>query len=675
MATIVRDFPHAVRVIENVWIPLSDGTRLAAKIWLPGEGESDPVPAVFEFVPYRKGDGTAARDEILYRYLAGNGFAGVRADLRGSGESEGVPDDEYTQQELLDAVDVIAWIAEQEWCTGAVGMTGISWGGFNALQVAALRPRGLRAIITLCSTDDRYADDVHYKGGAVLAIEALPWANYMLMANAQPPDPQVVGERWTEMWRQRVAAGWPLAETWLEHQRRDEYWKHGSVCEDYSAIECAVYAVGGWQDGYTNAIPRLLEGLECPRKGLIGPWGHAWPQVASPGPAIGFLQECVRWWDHWLRDEPNGIMDEPMVRAWVQDSLPPAPTQRERPGRWVTADRWPPPYAEQGIWALNDGSLDRQVRPTAERRILGRQSCGLDCGAWCGQGATSDDPDDQRAEDGMSLVFDSAPLPGPLAILGAPLVTIELACDRPRAAIAVRLCEVLEDGASLLVTRQLLNLTHRDGHEHPQPLEPGGRYVVSVQLDDIGHCFAEGSRIRVALSPTYWPYLWPSPEPVTLSVFTGAGSSLRLPVIPLDAPAPDEEFGEPETAQPLEVVDLAPARTSRALTRDVHTGRSDLTFRWDSGGDTVFPHGMRMAFDNEAIYSIVEGDPLSAEVRSFQGITYRRDESGWLVRIEARGRMTCDLDSFHLEHRLSTWQGDTVVEERAWSRSIPRDMA
>jgi uncharacterized protein len=341
----------------------------------------------------------------------------------------------------------------------------------------------------------------------------------------------------------------------------------------------------------------------------------------------------------------------------------------------VTADRWPPAYAQGRVWALNDGSLDEDARPTAERRIRGRQTCGLDAGAWCGQGAMTDDPDDQRAEDGMSMVFDSPPLPGPLAILGAPLVTIELASDRPLAAIAVRLCEVLADGGSLLVTRQLLNLSHREGHENPQRLEPGRRYVVSVELDDIGHRFAEGSRIRVAISPTYWPHLWPSPEPVTLSVFTGAGSSLRLPVIPLDAPAPHEQFDEPEMAEPLQVVDLAPAHTSRALTRDAQTGRSDLTFQWDSGGDTVFPSGMRVAFDNESIYSIVEGDPLSAEVRSFQGITYRRDESGWLVRVEARGRMTCDLNSFHLEHRLSTWHGDAVVDERSWSRSIPRDMA
>jgi predicted acyl esterase len=436
-----------------------------------------------------------------------------------------------------------------------------------------------------------------------------------------------------------------------------------------------VYAAGGWQDGYSDAIPRLLAGLDCPRKGLIGPWGHAWPEFGSPGPAVGFLQECVRWWDHWLKGEPNGIMDEPMVRAWVQDSTRPATTQIVRPGRWVTADSWPPPFAAAASWSLNDGSIDESDLRSVERRIIGRQICGLEGGAWCGEGETADDPDDQRAEDGMSMVFDSAALQQPLAILGAPSVTLDLASDRPVAAIVVRLCEVLSDGASLLVTRQLLNLTHRDGHEQPQPLEPGRRYQVSVELDDIGHRFAAGSRVRVAVSPTYWPWMWPSPEAVTLSVFTGAGSSLELPVIPLDAPTESEPFGPPEAAEPLDVVEHSKEHTSRVLTRDVQAGRSDLAYHWNSGSDTLFPHGMRVIFDNEAIYSIVEGDPLSAEVRCFQGITYRRDESGWKVRIEARGRMSCDRDSYVLEHQLMTWEGDMPVHERTWARSIPRDLS
>ena len=381
MATVVRDFPHSVRVIENTWITLSDGTRLAAKIWLPDDADTDPVPAVLEFLPYRKRDGTAARDQLLFPYLAGHGYAGVRVDLRGHGDSDGLPEDEYTPQEQADGAEVIAWIAEQPWCTGAVGMHGISWGGFNSLQIAALRPPALRAIITLCSTDDRYTDDVHYKGGLVLGLDMLHWATYMLLANAEPPDPEIVGaDRWRDLWLARIEASQPLAETWLEHQRRDAYWKQGSVIEDHSAITAAVYAVGGWQDGYTNAVPRLLEGLSCPRKGLIGPWGHAWPQDATPLPAIGFLQEALRWWDHWLKGIDNGIMQEPMLRAWVQDSVRPTPTHQERPGRFVSADAWPPPTSAR---ALHLGERTLLDEPGAEAELEDPRAPDLRVGRRC----------------------------------------------------------------------------------------------------------------------------------------------------------------------------------------------------------------------------------------------------------------------------------------------------
>jgi putative CocE/NonD family hydrolase len=671
LATIVHDFPRSVRVIENTWVPLSDGTRLAAKIWLPTDAESDPVPAVFEFLPYRKRDGTAARDALLYPYLAGHGYAGVRVDLRGHGDSDGLPEDEYTPQEQADGVEVIAWIAEQPWCTGAVGMQGISWGGFNGLQIAAHRPDALRAIITLCSTDDRYADDVHYKGGLVLGLDMLHWATYMLLANAEPPDPEIAGERWRELWLQRLDASQPLAETWLAHQRRDAYWKQGSVIEDHAAIECAVYAVGGWQDGYTNAIPRLLEGLRCPRKGLIGPWGHAWPQSGSPQPAIGFLQESLRWWDHWLKGIDTGIMDEPVLRAYVQDSVRPTPTHLERPGRWVTADGWPPDAETHTLYAAGDG-LAEQPGPAGSRRILGRQICGLDSGAWCGEGETSDDPDDQRADDGMSLCFDSAPLPRDLHLLGFPRAVLELTSDRPLALVCVRLCEVFPDGASKLVTRQVLNLCHRDSHEHPEPLEPGRPYQIAVELDSIGHVLAAGNRVRMAVSPTYWPWAWPSPEPVTLIIHSGGGSRIELPVIAPGAGDRAERFGPPELAPPLPVEQLAAGRTARTIVRDIQTGRTDLRYLWDSGGHLVYPHGMRELAENEAVYSIVEGDPLSAEVRCFQAIEYQRGDHH--VRVEARGAMTCDRESFLLEHTLTAVERGQPVRERSWSKRIPRDL-
>lgn len=270
---VVDTFPRPVRVVENVWIPLSDGCQLAARVWLPQDAESRPVPGILEFIPYRKRDSTRLRDEPIHHYIAGHGYAALRVDVRGSGDSDGLMADEYQQREQDDALEVIAWIAARPWCDGNVGMTGISWGGFNSLQVAARRPAALKAIITLCSSDDRYADDAHYMGGCLIN-ENLTWGAVLLCSNALPPDPEIVGERWQAMWRDRLENAVLFPELWLQHPVRDEYWKHGSVCEDYGAIQCAVYAIGGWADAYRNAVPRLLEGLHAPRKGLIGPWCH-----------------------------------------------------------------------------------------------------------------------------------------------------------------------------------------------------------------------------------------------------------------------------------------------------------------------------------------------------------------------------------------------------------------
>ncbi len=449
MARVVepRSLPRAVRELEHTWIELRDGCRLAARIWLPEDAERDPVPAVLEYLPYRKNDGTVVRDAVRQPYLAGHGYAAVRVDMRGTGESDGILEDEYTAQEQADAVELIAWLAAQPWCSGAVGMTGISWGGFNALQVAALRPPALRAIMTLCSTEDRYADDVHYRGGCVLATDMLHWASSMLAWNARPPDPRLAGDGWRAQWLDRLERTPFFLEPWLAHQRRDAYWRHGSVCEDYTAIECAVYAVGGWVDGYTNAVFRLLEGLRCPRKGLVGPWAHAFPDDALPGPSIGWLQECVRWWDHWLKGVDNGVMEGPMLRAWLQEAEPPRPMPAVRAGRWVAEQQWPSPRHECRMLALAAEGL--RAEPADERPVVHRpvQSLGTQAGVWCAEGQPADLADDQRADDALSAVFDSEPLDGPLELLGFPAVELALAADRPLALVCVRLCDVSSDGA------------------------------------------------------------------------------------------------------------------------------------------------------------------------------------------------------------------------------------
>ncbi len=669
---LVGDLPRPVTTVETVWITLSDGCRLAARIWLPADADTDPVPGVLEYLPYRLNDGTAVRDSRHFPYLAGHGYACVRVDQRGTGESDGVLEDEYLPREQFDACEVIGWIASQGWCTGSVGMMGISWSGFNSLQVAARRPPALKAIITLCSTDDRYADDVHYDGGCV-GSDMLMWASSMFAWNARPPDPALVGERWREMWLERMRDAPPFVDHWLGHQRRDSYWKQGSVCEDHAAIEAAVYAVGGWADGYTNAIPRLLEGLPGPRKGLIGPWAHAWPQAGPPQPTIGFLQEAVRWWDHWLKGVDTGIMDEPMLRSWINEPVRPKTCYTERPGRWVADLSWPSANVGVRRLALGAGTLGADAGEPQALRMVGLQTAGLDAGSWCPYGEIADWPGDQRPMDGMSLAFTSVPLDGRLELLGYPELTLELAVDRPLALVVVRLCEVFPDGASTLVTRALLNLTHRDSDEFPEPLEPGRRYTVTVKLDAIGHAFAAGNRIRVGVSPTYWPWAWPSPEPVSLSLFTGGASELRLPE--RTPQASDEQlpaFAEPQESPPMPSELLHPGPAGRFITHDLSTGRTELVYDWDVGGLYRFPNGLEVEDTNRTTFSITEGDPLSASVRC--QMTGRYGRGDWLTRCETDSSMTADREHFHVSNTLRAWEDDRLVFERTWESSFRRDL-
>ena len=288
----VTKFEYEVVEEQDLRIPMSDGVTLSARVWFPKE--CGPVPAILEYLPYRKRDGTVARDAGTHPYIAGCGYVCVRVDMRGCGESDGAFEDEYSPQELADGVEIVNWLAVQDWCSGSVGMMGISWGGFNGLQIAALAPKPLKAVVSVCSTVDRYADDIHYKGGVML-IENLGWAATALSWFSVPPDPELIGEAWFDIWLERLKATPFLAKRWVERQLRDEYWAHGSVCEDYSTIKAAVLSVGGWHDGYRNTIAHLVENLDAPVKGIVGPWNHKYPHIGVPGPQIDFLGEMLRW--------------------------------------------------------------------------------------------------------------------------------------------------------------------------------------------------------------------------------------------------------------------------------------------------------------------------------------------------------------------------------------------
>jgi putative CocE/NonD family hydrolase len=668
----VVEGPGTFRRIDHVPIPLADGTRLGARIWIPDGAEAHPVPAILEYIPYRKNDLFAVADEGRFGYFAAHGYAGVRLDIRGSGDSDGVLLDEYLLQEQDDALEAIAWIADQPWCSGAVGMIGMSWGGFNGLQLAARRPPALKAVVTAYSTDDRYADDAHYVGGCLLTSEMLGWGTTMHTVATLPPDPKSVGDGWKAMWQERLEAFHPQIHTWLTHQTRDDYWKHGSVNEDFAAITCAVYAVGGWCDGYRDPVFRLMEGLSSPKKALIGPWAHKYPmEPFEPGPHMGFLQECIRFFDEWLKGEDTGIMEEPMLRVWLQDPVPPATRYAERPGRWGAEPSWPSPNVSGRRMFLNERDLGDEAGDERPLALLGAQVAGQDAGEWCAFGRPLDAPPDQRAEDGVSLCFTSAPLREPIEILGHPVARLVLASDQPRALVVVRLCDVSETGESVLITRGLLNLTHRDSHEHPEPLVPGERTRVSVVLQTIGQLVPAGHRLRVAISPTYFPWAWPSPVAVTLTLFSGV-SSIELPVrgsSPLDEGL--RPFDRPEIAPRIETEELKAPSGEYALTKNPLTGTIDVVNR-ESRSRVQLPDGLQMEGGGGSSCSITEGDPLSARYRVDKTVGFTR--GAWRTLLVAENELTSDATQLHLNAKVRAFDGDDCFFDREWDFDIPREL-
>ena len=666
----LRQFPRKVREIAHQIIPMPDGVELSARIWLPKDAAKNPVPAILEHLPYRKRDGTIVRDALTHPYLAGHGYACIRVDMRGNGDSQGLMDDEYSEQELQDAESVIAWLRAQPWCTGRIGMMGISWGGFNSLQVAARQPEGLEAIITLCSTDDRYTDDIHFKGGCLLS-ENMGWSATMFGYSSRPPDPALVGKAWRAMWLERLKAEPLLAIDWLKHPHRDAYWKRGSVNEDIGAIKAAVLAVGGWNDAYTNAVPRLVGTVRSPVKGIIGPWAHKYPHFAVPEPRIGFLQEALRWWDRWLKDAPTGVEQEPAFRTYIMDIPRPGASVTHIGGRWVGDSAWPQAAQGQRLYLSAQG-LASQRAPKAKHTVRSPQHTGADSGEYCIIWLGPEFPGDQRQDDSGSLTFDGAALKQDIDLVGAPVLTLQLSVDQPVANVAVRLNSIWPDGAVSRLTYAVANLTHLHGtasHEQPQALEPGKVYTVRIQLDDVAYRVPKGHRLRVSLSTSYWPLIWPAPQPVTLTVHSGA-SHIDLPVRAKKRGEKTPQFAPPEAAAPVRLKTVDAPWNKREVRIDQATGERRMLIEDDFGRSTDLEHGLTTWGRGRESYSILPEDPLSARQECHWSMETSR--GNWVTRTETYSSMRATATHFHITGRLEAYEGKKQILVRHWDEKVKR---
>ena len=503
----------------------------------------------------------------------------------------------------------------------------------------------------------------------------LDWATTFFCIRALPGAPLIMGEGWRDNWMERLdAMSSPLA-LWLHHQRRDEYWKHGSVNENYAAIECPVFAVGGWLDGYSSAIPRLLSHLSVPRLGLIGPHAHQWGHSErAPAPAIGFLQEALRWWDHWLKDQDRGIMKEPMLRVHMAQDVPAKAWYAQRPGHWVGESTWPSPRIKTKTLVMNrSGRLSSSAKRETALTLRSAQLVGQAGGEWCPYGTGGEGPefpDDQRSDDGGSIVFDSEPLKQRTELLGQPVVTVEIEVDQPTAFLAIRLNDVKPDGSVARVTYHVLNLCHREGHESPQPLLAGERYRIKVPLHDIAYAFLPRHRIRVSVSTTYWPMIWPSPSPVTLTLFTGA-STLTLPIRPVKGGPKVKPFKPPEEGPPMPEEQLESQPSTITVGKDVLSGRVEFRAQRGGGVTRIKEHGGYFGRNTVERMSIVEGSPNSATTE--MTVISKLGRGEWTVQVKATQKLTANVQTFFVEAEIEVQENGTTIFQRHWKPAIPRD--
>ena len=678
----------AVDEVQHCVVRLADGCGLALRVWGPQgslkdlgkantvavgeEGDSDgKYPTVLEYLPYRKADYTAQRDHRRHPWLASHGYVVVRADMRGSGDSDGVYYDEYLKQEQDDACELIKWITSQSWSSGKVGMYGKSWGGFNGLQVAARQPPGLATIISLYSTDDRFEEDIHWKGGCVLGGGMLSWAAVMFCWDARPPHPQYRAD-WEQLWRKRLeTAGECLAGEWLRHQVKDSYWKHGSVGLNPEKVKIPVLAIGGWHDGYTRCALRMAQTLpKC--RAIVGPWSHNWPDEAVPGPNIGFMDECLGWWDAHLKTETE--MSGPKVR-WFQA------LGVERPGPWVK--QW------QGRWQEGEASAGSAALAFSlashERLVVGRddtlESCvtvgfsgeaGLACGEWLSFGAP-DLPGDHRRVSLFQAKWTSDPLQGDTYIFGEADVELELSVDTETAQVTATLCHVFPDGASRLLTYGLLNLCSL---EPGRQLQPGKTYTARLAMDPVGYTVPSGHSLQLLLCPGSWPTSWPSPSPVNLTVKAG---TLTLPILPQLTPDSSNSMFRhlaPRCGPKKDVEQLRPPKFDREARYGMADKRREIIVTTDEGL-TYFPDvDTEIEEVNVDHYTILGDDPTTAEAvctRSCMISYAARTEKPIKTLTHTKSVMRADTKNFLLTNTLSTKLDDIDFFCKTWKEAIPRN--
>lgn len=638
----------------EIRIPLPDGVELHACLWLPpSAGPGQRYPVLFKTDPYA---GSCGEEEMFESY-ARAGYAVVYAHVRGTGRSAGVfPEREYSEQELDDAVQAIGWLSRQAWSTGAVGMFGESWSGFNAIQVAMRKPPALKAIVAAVATEDLYHEDARFADGLLVLSDYTIVADVRLIYSPEPEDP--FDE--TTLRSRFDRPPWSLL--YLRHQRDGEFWRRERRLDpDPGAWQVPTMMVGGWYDGYRSAVLRSMQRLRVPFKAVVGPWDHG---MRFPAPEADLTAATLRWWDHWLRGVENGVLEEPALHAYMRRPYRPGPSTAARPGEWRAVTAWPPEgYRERSLAFTADRGLRDEAGKDATHLLRYVPSSGVQAGIWWG-----DPMPDQRPADAYSLVYESDPLDDEIQILGQPRANLRASADAPLAHWTVRLSDVAPDGTVTLVTGAAKNGAHRRSSADPELLTPGEVLDLEVPLHFTSWVFEPGHRIRVAVSNALWPMFWPSPHPMTTSLEVGRhGSRIELPTVP---PADPEEARR--AARAVGSVNLG-AEAARAVPAANGAGwiGPARVVRDEVEGTTTVSYGVGTISRITAEYQTWDDDP--ARARYLGTLRVVRPWRDGTMELYGETEVVSDATTFHYRHQRRLLRDGQVVRERTWREDVPRD--
>ncbi len=647
--------------METASIAMKDGIHLAATLYMPdGVKPAEKFPALLEYIPYRKDDDTAAEDYGRHTYFAKRGYVGVRVDIRGFGASEGVPPErEYSDQEQEDCEEVIHWLATQPWSNGNVGMFGISWGGFSALQMAMRHPPELKAILAVDATAELFHDDVHYIDGMAHVDEFelnMDMAEGWTGAPGYTLDEKVLGPRFD-------SPPWSLL--YLRHQRDSAFWR--GVVKPYGEIRVPCFLIGGLFDGYRDSIPDMLMQTKAPIRAIVGPWNHTYPNDAVPGPRVEWRDQAVRWWDYWLKGRDTGVLRDPRLAIYMQHWHPPDPNLQTVPGEWRREDAWPPPEAKDMRWFLQaNHTLDTAPSDVAVHRLKYIPTVGVGAGFWWGELLS-----DQRPVDAFSLVYDSAPLNEDVAILGRPHAVLQASADAPLADWFARLSDVAPDGTVTQITGVGLNGAQRDGMDNPTDLEPGKTYSLDLEMHLASWVFPKGHRIRIAISNALWPMVLPTPFSMTTALDLGgaSGSRLVLPIVPLQGMAAPI-FAPPEPSEERKDIQTVGFPWPGDWTVERDEARQKTTVHWKGRYGSVFPWGKED--DTEAMtYETEDAHPEKSSVQGEAESTFALQGRTLIWR--GRLSVTTDRENFYYKYTRELLKDGVIVKRKTWEETVKRD--